>query len=148
MPIVSPPDASNNDIQTLIKRVAELERTQRQEDVEGFIDLFDPLAVWVTGAGKRLIGRQAIAEFTRTVLPNAMADGSVNYEVENILFISTDVALTGVRQQYMDVHGKPNGAGLPSYIWRRTDDVWRIIAGQNTGVPEEKIDTNSKHSTK
>lgn len=116
--------------------VAELERTQQQEDVEGFLALFDPNAVWVTGGGIRLIGFEAVAEFTRKVLPGAMSDGSVTYEVEHIAFITPDVALTGVRQQYIDLQGRPRpgAAGLPSYVWRRTDDGWKIVTGQNTAV--------------
>jgi uncharacterized protein (TIGR02246 family) len=98
MPTVSPPGSSSKDVDTLVEQVAELERSQQQEDVQGFIELFHPLAVWVTGGGKRLIGLDAISDFTRTVLPGAMSDGSVRYEVEHILFISPDVALTGVRQ--------------------------------------------------
>lgn len=134
MPTVSPPESSPSDVDMLMQRVAELERAQQQEDVEGFLDLFDPLAVWVTGGGKRLIGLDVISEFTRSVLPGAMSDGSVKYDVEHILFISPDVALTGVRQTYIDHDGQPTSAGLPSYVWRRTNGVWRIITGQNTGV--------------
>ncbi|HEV3012508.1 MAG TPA: DUF4440 domain-containing protein [Actinomycetota bacterium] len=65
-----------------------------------------------------------------------MSDGSVTYDVEHVLFISPDVVLTGVRQQYFDLDGHPTSAGLPSYVWRRTDGVWRIIAGQNTGAEQ------------
>jgi uncharacterized protein (TIGR02246 family) len=134
IPTVAPPESSLQDVEALVGRVAELERTQQQEDVQGFLALFDPLAVWVTGGGKRLIGLDVISDFTRTVLPGAMSDGSVNYEVEHVLFISPDVALTGVRQQYVDRDGHPTSAGLPSYVWRRTDLGWRIIAGQNTAA--------------
>jgi uncharacterized protein (TIGR02246 family) len=140
MPTVSPPESSLKDVDTLVERVAELERTQQQEDVQGFLELFDPLAVWVTGGGKRLIGLDVISDFTRTVLPGAMSDGSVRYDVEHILFISPDVALTGVRQQYVDRDGHPTSAGLPSYVWRQTDGVWRIIAGQNTGAEVPVVD--------
>ncbi len=106
------------------------------EDADAFLELFDPLAVWVTGGGRRLIGLDAISEFTRTVLPGAMSNGSVTYQVEHVLFISPDVALTGVRQQYVDLDGNPTAAGLPSYIWRRADGIWRNIAGQNTGAAD------------
>jgi uncharacterized protein (TIGR02246 family) len=140
MPTVSPPQSSLKDVQTLVQRVAELERTQQQEDVQGFLALFDPLAVWVTGGGKRLIGLHVISDFTQTVLPGAMADGSVRYNVEHVLFISPDVVLTGVRQQYIDRAGNPTSAGLPSYVWRRTDGVWRIIAGQNTIAEDPVLD--------
>ena len=141
-PTVSPPESSHKDVDTLVERVAELERAQQQEDVQGFLELFDPRAVWVTGGGKRLIGLEVISDFTRAVLPGAMSDGSVKYDVEHILFISPDVALTGVRQQYVDRDGHPTSAGLPSYVWRRTDAIWKIIAGQNTGAEASAVDND------
>ena len=124
---VYPPDASSAVTDVLIERVSTLERCQRQEDVDGFLDLFDEAAVWVNGAGCRLIGRDEIAAFTRRVLPGAFATGSVNYEVQHILFIRSDVALTGVRQEYVDAKGHPaaEGAfGSPSYVWRQE---WRQL---------------------
>ena len=129
---IEPPDASHADVATLVARVAELERTQINEDVEGFLALFDPAAVWVTGGGRRLIGLETIAEFTHSVLPGAMTEGSVRYEVEHVLFITPDVALTGVRQTYLDANDKPTSAGMPSYVWHRTAGEWRIVTGQNT----------------
>ena len=68
-----------------------------------------------------------------------MAGISVTYEVEHVAFVTADVALTGVRQQYLDGDGKPSGgAGSPGHLWARTGDggVWRIVAGQNTAVVE------------
>jgi uncharacterized protein (TIGR02246 family) len=139
-PTVSPPASPPRDVEALVERVAELERTQQQEDVQGFLALFDPLAVWVTNGGKRLIGLDVIGHFTRTVLPGAMSNGSVNYHVEHVLFISPDVALTAVQQQYVDRAGNPTAAGLPSYVWRRTSGVWKIIVGQNTGASALVVD--------
>ena len=125
------------DVNDLVDRVAELQRTQQEEDVEGFLALFDPVAVWVTGGGQRLIGLDAISDFTRQVLPGAMSDGSVRYDAELVLFITPDVALTGVRQQYVDLEGQPKSAGSPTYVWRRAGGTWSIVAGQNTGVIED-----------
>ena len=133
----TPLSAPERDRHDLIALVAEIERAQQQEDVEGFLSLFAPTAIWVNGAGRRLIGLEEISDFTRGVLPGAMADGSVTYEVEHIAFITPDVALTGVRQQYLDAAGKPlaeDGAGSPTYLWSRTDGTWKIVAGQNTAV--------------
>jgi uncharacterized protein (TIGR02246 family) len=133
---LSPPDASTDDARALVALVAELEDTQRREDVAGFLALFDESAVWVTGGGRRLVGLTAIATFTRSVLPGGMAGGSVNYVVEHVAFITGDVALTGVGQQYTDRHGEPleDAAGSPTYVWRRCGDTWKIVAGQNTAV--------------
>jgi uncharacterized protein (TIGR02246 family) len=133
---LSPGDASTTDAEALIARVETLQDTQRREDVEGFLALFAAPAVWVTGSGRRLIGRDAIADFTRAVLPGGMGDGSVTYEVEHILFVGADVALTAVRQQYLGAEGEPvpDSAGLPTYLWRRDGGTWLIVAGQNTAA--------------
>ena len=136
MPTVAPDGAPADLVETLTARVAELERTQQQEDVDGFLALFDGDAVWVTGGGRRLVGLPVIAEFTRSVLPGGMADGSVTYVVDHVLVIGDDVVLTGVNQQYVDGAGSPTGAGLPTYVWRRRGGSWLIVAGQNTAVPE------------
>jgi uncharacterized protein (TIGR02246 family) len=138
MPSVVPCDTPSAVVDALIVRVAELERTQQQEDVEGFLALFEPEAVWVTGGGRRLIGLDTIDVFTRSVLPGAMAEGSVTYQVEHILLIAPDVVLTGVKQEYTDLQGKPTSAGLPTYVWRQRHGTWRIIAGQNSGVASEE----------
>lgn len=137
MPTVAPEGAPADLVETLTARVAELERTQQQEDADGFLALFDEDAVWVTGGGRRLVGLGVIAEFTRQVLPGAMTDGSVTYVVDHVLVIVDDVVLTGVNQQYVDLAGHPTGAGLPTYVWRRRHGSWLIVSGQNTGVPED-----------
>jgi uncharacterized protein (TIGR02246 family) len=131
-PTVVPAETPAANIDTLTARVADLERTQRAEDVEGFLALFDLQATWVTAGGQRLVGRDAIAEFTRQVLPGAFAEGSVSYTVEVVETLAPDVVVTGVRQQYFDSDHKPTNAGSPTYVWRRTSGQWLIVVGQNT----------------
>ena len=112
-----------------------MQATQRTEDVEGFLALFGPDPVWVNGAGRRLIGLVDIAEFTRGALPGAMKNGTVEYNVEHIRFVTPDIALTGVAQQYLDGEGEPlapPALGSPTYIWQRIDGAWKIIIAQNT----------------
>ena len=104
---VFPHNADSADVDNLLGRVAELERTQLAEDVDGFLALFKPDAVWVTGGGQRLIGREQISDFTRRVLPGAFENASVRYDVEVISFVTPDVAVTGVNQQYTDSGGIP-----------------------------------------
>ena len=119
----------------LVARVAELERTQLSEDVDGFLGLFRPDATWVTGGGRRLTGLDEVAEFTRSVLPGAFAQGSVRYEVELVRLLTPDVAVTGVSQTYVDEHGAETGRGLPTYVWTRVGEDWYLAVGQNTTVP-------------
>jgi uncharacterized protein (TIGR02246 family) len=133
--VIEPSDASPDVVEELTARVADLERFQRTEDVEGFLALFTDDAVWVNGAGRRLVGLEEIAAFTRTALPGAFVEGSVDYVVRYVKVVRPDVALTGVAQQYVDADGAPAGAGSPSYLWVRGDDgTWRITVGQNTPV--------------
>jgi uncharacterized protein (TIGR02246 family) len=105
------------------------------EDVAGFLSLFDEEAVWVTGGGVRLVGLDAIKEFTAAVLPGAFSDGStVTYEVVHVSLLAADVALTSVDQWYYHADGEAASAGRPTYVWRYRDGLWVIVAGQNTAV--------------
>ena len=135
---VLPHGAASTTVAELVAQVAELERCQRQEDVDGFLELFDDSALWVTGGGVRLVGKAEIAGFTRKVLPGAFAHGSVTYVVRLISVVSPDIVITSVDQTYLDDDGEPlveSARGRPTYTWRRSrDSVWRIVCGQNTGV--------------
>ncbi|OPF83803.1 DUF4440 domain-containing protein [Streptomyces antioxidans] len=121
------------DIKAIEQVVAAVERTQRAKDAEGFLALFRPDAVWTTAHGKVLIGLEAIADFTRTVLPNANWDGEVTYEAVHTQFLRPDVAAVKVRQVYHSAEGDSEGA--PLYVMTKQDDGrWLLHAGQNTEV--------------
>ncbi|WP_107055010.1 SgcJ/EcaC family oxidoreductase [Streptomyces aureocirculatus] len=121
------------DIKAIEQVVATVERTQRAKDAEGFLALFHPDALWTTGHGKVLIGFDAIAEFTRTVLPTASWDGEVTYEAVHTQFLRPDVAAVKVRQVYHSPEGDTEGA--PLYVMTKQDDGrWLLHACQNTEV--------------
>jgi uncharacterized protein (TIGR02246 family) len=121
------------DLRAIEQVVATVERTQRARDAEGFLALFHPDALWTTGHGKVLIGLDAIAAFTRAVLPGAAWDGDVTYEVAHVQFLRPDVAAVKVRQVYRSAEGDTEGA--PLYVMTRQDDgTWRLHACQNTPV--------------
>ncbi|MET8012898.1 SgcJ/EcaC family oxidoreductase [Streptomyces sp. NPDC005271] len=121
------------DIKAIEQVVAAVERAQRAKDVEGFLALFHPDALWTTAHGKVLIGFDAIAEFTRTVLPTASWDGEVTYEAVHTQFLRPDVAAVKVRQVYHSTEGDTEGA--PLYVMTKQDDgKWLMHAGQNTEV--------------
>jgi len=121
------------DIKAIEQVVAAVERAQRAKDVEGFLALFHPDALWTTAHGKVLVGFDAIAEFTRAVLPTASWDGEVTYEAVHIQFLRPDVAAVKVRQIYHSAEGDTEGA--PLYVMTKQDDgKWLMHAGQNTEV--------------
>lgn len=121
------------DIEAIHEVVATVQRTQRARDAEGFLELFHPEALWTTAHGKVLIGFDAIAEFTRAVLPNAVFEGPVTYEAVHIQFLRPDVAAVKVRQVYHLPHGDTEGA--PLYVMTKNEDGrWLLHANQNTEV--------------
>ncbi|MFF5479219.1 SgcJ/EcaC family oxidoreductase [Streptomyces sp. NPDC012935] len=126
-----PGDAA--DLKAIAQVVATVERTQRAKDPDGFLALFHPDALWTTAHGKVLIGLDAIAEFTRAVLPTATWDGQVTYEVAHTQFLRPDVAAVKVRQVYHSPSG--DTAGAPLYVMTKQDDGrWLLHACQNTEV--------------
>ncbi|MFC7894694.1 SgcJ/EcaC family oxidoreductase [Streptomyces sp. NPDC057381] len=125
--------AAAADIEAIRQVVATVQRTQRAKDAEGFLALFHPDALWTTAHGKVLLGFDAIADFTRAVLPNATWDGDVTYEAVHVQFLRPDVAAVKVRQVYHSAAGDTEGA--PLYVMTRQDDGrWLLHAGQNTEV--------------
>ncbi|WP_405583649.1 SgcJ/EcaC family oxidoreductase [Streptomyces sp. NBC_01092] len=129
--------AAQSDLRAIAEVVATVERTQRAKDPDGFLALFHPDALWTTGHGKVLIGLDAIAEFTRAVLPNATWDGDVTYEVVHTQFLRPDVAAVKVRQVYHSPQGdtEDDTEGAPLYVMTKQDDGrWLLHACQNTEV--------------
>lgn len=121
------------DLEAISRLVATVEHSQENKDPEEFLRLFHPDAIWTTGHGKVLIGLDAIAEFTRKVLPASDWDGNVTYEVAHVLFIRPDVAAVKVRQRYLTPDEESEGA--PLYVISKQDDGrWLLTACQNTPV--------------
>lgn len=121
------------DIKAIEQVVATVERAQRAKDVEGFLALFHPDALWTTGHGKVLIGFDAIAEFTRTAPPAASWEGEITYKAVHTQFLRPDVAAVKVRQVYHSPEGETEGA--PLYVMTKQDDGrWLLHACQNTAV--------------
>ncbi|KAF2781554.1 SgcJ/EcaC family oxidoreductase [Streptomyces sp. OM5714] len=126
-------ETESADIEAIEHVVATVERTQRAKDAEGFLALFHPDALWTTAHGKVLLGLDAIAAFTRAVLPDAVWDGDVTYEVAHTRFLRPDVAAVKVRQVYHSAEGDTEGT--PLYVMTRQDDGrWLLHVGQNTEV--------------
>lgn len=131
------PLADAADLAAITDLVATVQHAQQDELPEEFLGLFRHDAIWTTAGGRRLLGRAAIAEFTRRVLPGAMAESTATYEVEHVLFIRPDVAAVKVRQTAVSLDGVPLAGvnpGSPTYVLAREDGRWLIVAAQNTEV--------------
>jgi uncharacterized protein (TIGR02246 family) len=125
------------DIEAINHVVATVQHATQNELIEEFIDLFRADAIWTTGGGKRLFGRDEISAFTRQVLPGGMKGLTITMDVVHILFIRADVAAVKVRQIYTSNDGQPSeseGEGTPLFVMAKDDGRWRLVACQNTGV--------------
>jgi uncharacterized protein (TIGR02246 family) len=137
-PTSTPRGTTDEQTRPIVDVVARLEQVQLREDVDGFVALFHPDAVWVTGGGRRLVGREEIAAFPRTVLPGATAHATATYELVHVAFVRPDVAIASVRQRYTPVGDEPDdpwSEGRPTYVMALDDSgEWKLVAGQNTEV--------------
>ncbi|MFB9963911.1 SgcJ/EcaC family oxidoreductase [Sinosporangium siamense] len=123
------------EVEAITQVVATLEHSQRNELPEEFLGLFREDAIWTTAHGKFLANRDEISAFTRQVLPGAMKDSTVTYEVAQVVFIRPDVAAVKVRGQYTTLDGAPLGNPTsPLYVMAKEDGQWKLVANQNTEV--------------
>jgi uncharacterized protein (TIGR02246 family) len=126
-----------DDVAAIVRLVGEVEAAQQREDVAGFTGAFQQHSVWTTAHGKRLVGLEAISDFTRSVLPGAMTESTATYAVEHVLFVGPDVAVVNIRQRPVSLGGEPLDdlpEGRPVYVLVRNEGTWQIAAGQNTQV--------------
>ncbi|MEU4225750.1 SgcJ/EcaC family oxidoreductase [Nonomuraea sp. NPDC026600] len=123
---------SQADIEAIEQVVAAVEHSQNNELPDAFVALFRADAIWTTGGGKRLFGRDAISTFTHQVLPGGMQGTTVTFEVEHVLFIRPDVAAVKVRQVYRTSDGTE--VGTPLFVMAKENGRWLLTACQNTSV--------------
>ena len=97
--------AIDTDIEAVTAVVAELQRAQWAEDVDGFVDLFRPDATWVTAHGKRMTSRDRDRGVHRAGAAGSQAEMRSTYEVVHTVFPRPDVAVVAVRQKAFDLDG-------------------------------------------
>jgi len=64
-------DTRAADIEAIHQVVSDVQHATQNELVEEFLALFRADAIWTTGGGKRLLGRDEIAAFTGRCFPEA-----------------------------------------------------------------------------
>ncbi|MCR8645433.1 SgcJ/EcaC family oxidoreductase [Paenibacillus sp. N1-5-1-14] len=119
--------------------IAEMEAAHNQHDADALDRHFTSDATWVNVMGLRLSGWKQINEVHKAVYAGPLKDSYARYEVVNINFVRSDVAITHIRQYSTTSDGKiiEEGQGsLAVYVMVKENHTWMVAAGQNTLVQE------------
>ncbi|MGK5637089.1 YybH family protein [Streptomyces sp. URMC 126] len=131
-------DAVPADVAAAVRDVVRgLQDAFNAKDARALGDCYARNATWTNAMGRRVTGREEIAETARKVFP-ALPDQPVRYDVVRMFTIRPDVIAVNVVQVPVSPAGDPvEGAkGAPLYVVSREDDGWKIIAGMNGFVTD------------
>lgn len=129
------------DTAAIRRTVADAERYQA--DVEPFVALHTVDAIIVNIAGRRVLGRDDIHEAMRKALETPLAQVLTRIEVEDIRFVSPEVAIVTCVKHVSDerddaVKSDPRTSlprkGSLVYVMAKEGDVWRIASAQTTPI--------------
>ncbi|UBU12740.1 SgcJ/EcaC family oxidoreductase [Nonomuraea gerenzanensis] len=123
--------------------VAQAER--HQNDPNPFLALHTADTSVVNIAGRRVAGRDALAEVMRAALASPLAEVITRTEVADIRFVRPDVAIVTSMKRVFDgrdpeVRADPRAAlpaasGWLTYVAVREEDgAWRIASAQTTPI--------------
>lgn len=107
-----------------------------QNDPGPFLDLHTDDTIIVNIAGRRVLGKEALAHAMKAALSNTLADVTTTLEVEDIRFLDPVTALVSCVKRVHDGREAARDA-LPStgsltYVARKEAGAWRIALAQTT----------------
>jgi uncharacterized protein (TIGR02246 family) len=113
--------------------VAEL--IDRQNDPQPFLALHTDDVVIVNVAGRRVLGKEALAEAMRGALASPLADVQTTAVVEDVRFLRPDVCLVSCTKYIHD--RRAGGEPLPevaqlTYVLVDSVDGWQVALAQTT----------------
>ncbi|MEU8383043.1 SgcJ/EcaC family oxidoreductase [Streptosporangium sp. NPDC048865] len=124
-----------------IRRVV-ADAVEFQSDVDRFVPLHTAGVAVVNFGGRRVAGRDVLAEAMRRALASPLADVLTTVEVEDIRFLRDDVAIVA---SVKHVHDRREGGDTPAdalpatsgrltYVMVKEDGAWRIASAQTTPI--------------
>ncbi len=123
-------DTDREQINALVAAAEEL-----QTDPDGFIPLHTEDVVLVNIAGRRVLGRDTLADIYRKALDTPLAKVLTRNELHDVRFLRPDVAIVSLTKHVSDE--RESGAALPergslTYVVTKDDDAWRIALAHTT----------------
>jgi uncharacterized protein (TIGR02246 family) len=125
------------DAEAIRQVVMDIEAGFNTNDVELSVRHFTADASAVSALGVRHTGRDALVEAHRAGYGGPLADEHSHYEVDDVVFLGTDVALAHKRAWPASPSGEllaADPAMVALYVMVRRDGRWWIAARANTLV--------------
>lgn len=111
-----------------------------QFDLEPFIALHTPDAVIVNFVGRRVLGRDALAQAMEQAMASPLAQVRTTTEIHDIRFVEPTVAIVSCTKHVFDErhasgdHDALARQGSLTYVVVEQDGQWRIALAQTTPV--------------
>ena len=110
-----------------------------QNDPDAFLDLHTSDTIIVNIAGRRVLGRDALAQAMKAALASPLHDVRTSVEVIDVRFPAVDLAVVSCTKTVHDERAPADRTNLPntgalSYAMTRTADGWRIAHAQTTPI--------------
>ena len=125
------------DVAAIRRVIADIEAGFNANDPELSVAHFTDDATAVNVAGLLISGRDALLDANRAGLAGPLRDQYARYELGEITFLRSDVALAHKRARAVDADGAAidvEHAMIALYVFVREGDRWRVAARQNTLV--------------
>ena len=123
------------DIEAIKQIIATVETGFNQKDAAACVRHFTQDATVANVMGKQVSGWPAIYEAHQQGLAGHLRDEYARYDVHNLVFLRSDVAIAQVYGWPITKAGQPieDGQGMIAlYVMVKADDQWWIAARQNT----------------
>jgi uncharacterized protein (TIGR02246 family) len=110
-----------------------------QNEPDTFLSLHTSDTIVVNVAGRRVLGRDALAQAMKAALASPLSHVTTSVEVIDVRFPAADVAVISCIKTLHDGRADTDQTRLPetgslSYVMTRTADGWRIAHAQTTPI--------------
>ena len=109
-----------------------------QSDVNALMALHRDDTIIVNFVGRRVLGRSAFRDAMQQALEGPMASVLTTVDVEDIRFVTPDVAIVSCTKTIRDERGDSSNplptSGAMSYVVAREPRGWRIALAQTTPI--------------
>jgi len=133
-PDTSPSAADDSAVRQVVDRASDA-----QNVLDAFLELHTSDAIIVNIAGRRVLGRDALAEAMEAALASPLSDVRTSVEVVDVRFPAADLAVVSCIKTVHDERAEADRTDVPatgalSYTMTRTVDGWRIAHAQTTPI--------------